>query len=69
MLELLTIFNKLIIPIIVVGAVLVILGKLGDPKKIKNREQLKKWGLIILVVSFLLMLLQVPTLYSLLGSY
>ena len=55
--------------LLVVSLGVIAVGKVGDPKKIKNKPQLVKIGVIGLVVGFILMLLQVATTYLLLTSY
>jgi hypothetical protein len=56
-----------ILPVtLMMGMVMFILGSIGDPKSIKNKKALKKWGLIIIGTCMAFIVLQMIVTYTLL---
>ncbi|MEK7527606.1 MAG: hypothetical protein AAB574_01115 [Patescibacteria group bacterium] len=48
------------------GIVVFILGLVGDPKIIKNKKAWKKWGLILMGLTILMVVIQMVITYQLL---
>ena len=50
------------------GAVVFVLGLVGDPKIFKNKKAWKKWGLILIGLTIFMVIAQMAITYSLLQS-
>ena len=62
--------NSKTMPIIgLLGVVVYILGLVGDPKIIKNKKMWKKWGMILICLTILMVLIQMVVTYLLLLNF
>ena len=50
------------------GVVVFVLGLIGDPKIFKNKRSWKKWGLILMGLTIVMLIAQMAITYSLLQS-